>query len=259
MAPQLEDRTRFIMLMNKNLHQLWMVETFNPINNWTMIGDCRILSINRHQVFCSLHPCDGLSAPGMFQAMQNGQKGPLKAATSQSFSKIPTCYPQPLRKLACHQKREHFNRKCSSSNHWFVMCLIFGGVLKMDLYQVRPICYSTGRSRKDRTWILSLDTSTVELQLANAKSLVPINWLESLLGSFVVFTEEKHFDWLSATWSEMETHKSHQKLESFSQRKNCNKTTCHKNQSFPLALQAHHLPVFLSFFPFFISKYSPEN
>ena len=117
MAPQLEDRTRFILLMNKNLHQLWMVETFNPINNWTMIGDCRILSINRHQVFCSLHPCDGLSAPGMFQAMQNGQKGPLKAATSQSFSKIPTCYPQPLRKLACHQKREHFNRKCSSSNH----------------------------------------------------------------------------------------------------------------------------------------------
>lgn len=104
MAPQLEDRTRFILLMNKNIHQLWMVETFNPINNWTMIGDCRILSINRHQVFCSLHPCDGLSAPGMFQAMQNGQKGPLKAATSQSFSKIPTCYPQPLRKLACHQK-----------------------------------------------------------------------------------------------------------------------------------------------------------
>jgi len=31
----------------------------------------------------------------------------------------------------------------------------------------------------------------------------------------------------------METHKSHQKLESFSQRKNCNKTTCHKTNLSP--------------------------
>lgn len=168
-----------------------------------MIGDCRILSINRHQVFCSLHPCDGLSAPGMFQAMQNGQKGPLKAATSQSFSKIPTCYPQPLRKLACHQKREHFKRKCSSSNHWFVMCLIFGGVLKMDLYQVRPICYSTGRSRKDRTWILSLDTSTVELQLANAdvdssNFVLKIPCAHQLAGKFTGFLCSFH--WRKAFW-----------------------------------------------------------
>lgn len=36
----------------------WMVETFNPINNWTNIGDCRIWSINRHQIFCALHPSE---------------------------------------------------------------------------------------------------------------------------------------------------------------------------------------------------------
>ena len=74
-----------------------------------------------------------------------------------------------------------------------------------------------------------------------------------LLGSFAVFTQEKHFDALSATcstWSEMETQKSHQKLESFSQRKNCNKSL-----TFPLhsnCIISHQF--FYGSSPFFTSK-----
>ncbi len=131
------------------------LDGWNPLNNWTIIilGVCRILSINR-SVRCFVHSTHAIAS------LLLGCSKPCKMAKKDHWKPQPYSVSArslrltPQKKLACHQK------KGSSQKEMFIFQPLifktyesfFRRVLKMDLYQVTPICCSTGRSRKKLEW-----------------------------------------------------------------------------------------------------------